>query len=180
MNERWRPFRGWPYEVSNLGRVRRSEPGKGGTWVGRILRPVMNASGYSTANLYREGRVRHFSVHRLVLAAFIGPCPSGMETNHRNGVRDDNRLSNLEWTSHSANESHAYRIGLRRGSSSIGSRNGNSKLVEWQVSAIKGMLATGDWTQQRLARIFNISRRTIGDIARGKTWTQVPAVRMGG
>jgi hypothetical protein len=53
-------------------------------------------------------------VHRIVAAAFIGPCPDGLEINHKNGIKLDNRAENLEYTTRSANMKHAYDSGLRR------------------------------------------------------------------
>ena len=45
-------------------------------------------------------------IHRLVLEAFVGPCPEGKECNHKNHERDDNELTNLEWVTRSENNKH--------------------------------------------------------------------------
>ena len=50
-------------------------------------------------------------IHRLVLEAFVGPCPEGMETCHNNGVRTDNRLENLRWDTSSANNDDIVKHG---------------------------------------------------------------------
>jgi len=90
-DERWLPVVGWEgrYEVSSWGRVRRIN-----------CKPKKNtvaANGYDVVSLSREGKSYVFTVHRLVLEAFVGECPSGCETRHLNGNRGDNRLENLKW-----------------------------------------------------------------------------------
>lgn len=114
-NERWRPIPGHPgYEVSDLGQVRslprRIMRGNGHpmTLPGKILRPAPDAAGYMRFTL--AGRKTR-PVHRCVLAAFVGPCPSGMETLHENGDPSDNRLSNLRWGTHSENVQDAVAVG---------------------------------------------------------------------
>lgn len=52
------------------------------------------------------------AVHRIVIAAFIGPAPDGLVVNHKNGVKTDNRVSNLEYVTPEENAWHAWRIGL--------------------------------------------------------------------
>lgn len=65
----------------------------------RRMNPVINDKGYPSVNLTKESGTPYktFRVHRLVLLAFVGPCPEGMECRHLNGVRADCRLENLAW-----------------------------------------------------------------------------------
>ncbi len=109
--ENWRPvvgFEGW-YAVSDCGRVKRTKSGLGAR-AGWIRRPQRGASGYAVLGLCRgtgkSGQVQR-SIHRLVLAAFVGPCPLGQQVNHKNGVKTDNRLSNLEYVTPKQNLLHA-------------------------------------------------------------------------
>lgn len=109
--ERWLPVPGWEgyYEVSDHGRLRSVErvvvrsDGRTRTVRSRILQPHSSTSGYKVATLTRHNRTTNTAVHRLVLEAFVGPCPEGMEGCHSNGVRDDNRLANLRWDSRKGN-----------------------------------------------------------------------------
>ena len=111
--EEWRPiprFQG-RYEVSNQGRVRSVD------WVveglarstqlvkGRVLTPGTSDKGYLGVRLVDpdKGRARIFKVHRLVLEAFIGPCPEGMEACHGDGDRANNAVGNLRWDTRSSN-----------------------------------------------------------------------------
>lgn len=115
MTEIWKPvpgYEGW-YEVSDEGRVRARERriwhtanrwGKGfwRTMPERAVKPVLTRR-YYRVTLQRAGKPRQFAVHRLVLSAFIGPCPPGLEGCHADDDPSNNRLSNLRWDTTSAN-----------------------------------------------------------------------------
>ena len=94
-SENWKEIDGYDgmYQVSDLGRVRSLKFGKV-----RVLKPQKDKGGYLCVNLYRNRKMKHFYVHRLVADAFI---PNDDETktqiNHRNEVKSDNRVSNIEW-----------------------------------------------------------------------------------
>ena len=104
----WKIIDGYSdYEVSNEGQVRSLKFGKI-----RILKHSTINSGYFQVILCNDNEVRMRTVHRLVLTAFVSPCPDGKEANHINGIKTDNRLENLEWVTRSENGLHAYRIGL--------------------------------------------------------------------
>lgn len=90
--EVWLPIDGfdYPYEVSNLGRVRNAASG-------HVLRPGLNR-GYAHVSLSLEGKGKTVYIHRLVLLTFLGPAHhEGSQACHNNGVRSDNRLTNLRW-----------------------------------------------------------------------------------
>lgn len=102
--EHWRPIPGYEgrYDVSDQGRVR-SWLGHGVTPPPRILRTDPDRNGYQRVRLSTDGRKSIRMVHRLVLLAFVGPCPDGQEGRHRNGDNRDNRLANLGYSTHSVN-----------------------------------------------------------------------------
>lgn len=100
----WKPVVGYEgfYEVSDDGQVRsidRVVPHASGSARrrGKVLSPAASSSGHLRVALSRNGELRGFFVHRLVLTAFVGPCPEGRECCHKNGVSDDNRVENLYW-----------------------------------------------------------------------------------
>lgn len=117
MNEIWRdvPIDG-NYQVSSLGRAR-SKPRrvncKGGTRMikGKILKPIIAPStGYTQIRLSSvEGERKVHLLHRLVALAFCEGHKDGLVVNHKNGIRHDNRASNLEWVTQSENHKHSYR-----------------------------------------------------------------------
>lgn len=114
--ETWRAIPGYEgiYEVSDKGGVR-SLPrtdAQGGKRRLRTFRPSrMDAWGHLGIKLRRDGVIKSFYVHRLVLEAFVGPCPPGMEACHWNDVPDDNHLSNLRWATKSENRFDQVRNG---------------------------------------------------------------------
>lgn len=90
INEVWKPVRDYfnLYEVSNYGRVRSLNYRRTGKT--KILRPKKDSSGYLQVCLYKDGKVKNHSVHRLVWEAFVGPIPEGMQINHINERKTDN------------------------------------------------------------------------------------------
>lgn len=118
--ERWAPVPGYEgyYEVSDQGRVRsldRVVPG--GRWGSHRRRGVLMAcrpdqKGYPQVLLRRSGTDRCRKVHLLVLEAFVGPCPEGMEACHANDEHGDARLANLRWDTRSGNAKDRLRNGL--------------------------------------------------------------------
>jgi hypothetical protein len=105
--EIWIPIKQFAdyYEVSNQGAVRNSR-------TGTIMTPRKDRGGYLTVRLYSNGRTSTRFVHRLVAEAFIAKQPGLDIVNHLNGDKTDNRMENLEWTTHSGNIRHAYKTGL--------------------------------------------------------------------
>lgn len=126
MEEIWKDVVGYEaqYMVSSTGRVK-SKPrtlrfvSKRGNEAWRTTSEktlALNTArhGYVLAHL-QVGHVRKaHTVHALVMSAFVGPRPEGMEINHINGDKSDNRVLNLEYVTRSENKKHAVRIGLNR------------------------------------------------------------------
>jgi hypothetical protein len=93
--EVWRPILEYEnYEVSNMGKVKNVKTDKTLT--------AMDCRGYSQVGLYNKGR-KYFLVHRLVLQSFLPNDDDKLECNHKNHIKTDNRLENLEWVSKSQN-----------------------------------------------------------------------------
>lgn len=168
MSERWLAVPGYKgvYEVSDQGRVRRLLRG---TFIERVLRPYPNPKGYLLVGLCIRGCPRRgIGVHRLVLMAFVGPPPTPEhQGNHRDGVKSNNALPNLEWVTPSENSQHAVAHGLWRAPK--GERNGRSKLTAVQVAEIRDL--RGAATQRDLARRYGVSKSLINQIMLGQAWT---------
>jgi hypothetical protein len=131
------------------------------------LKPVP-CRGYLTVNLSDGVRKRHRYIHRLVLAAFAGPCPEGMVCRHLDGDRTNNRVSNLAWGTHADNEADK----VRHGTWLVGEQI-NSKLTEQQVMEIRRRRVEGV-TFIELASDYGVTRQNIMAIVNRKTWRQLP------
>jgi hypothetical protein len=157
--EDWKDIAGWPgYQVSNMGRVRSYY---------RDLKPILKKStGYVAVTLHGAGKRKSQElIHRLVLEAFAGPCPEGMEGCHNNGNRADPRLENLRWDTRKGNFSDMQAHGTKP----RGEKTYNAKLTEEQVRYIKA----SSENQPSLAKRFGVSQVMISKIRLGKAWAHV-------
>lgn len=115
-DEVWKPVVGYEglYEVSNWGNARSLArvDAQGGRRKQRMFKPSrMDKWGHLGIKIRRDGVVKSRYVHHLVLEAFVGPRPEGMEACHWNDVADDNRLENLRWDTRGANRHDRVRNG---------------------------------------------------------------------
>jgi len=139
----------------------------------RQLKPILNSDGYLTVSLYRNGKDRRITVHQIVLMAFVGPRPEGMECRHLDGVKTNNNLSNLAWGSPRQNAEDKR----RHGRSPIGSANGRAKLTEADAREVVRLYHSDFPDRAALARRFRVSWAAINRILRGTRWTHALAVR---
>lgn len=137
-------------------------------WAGKPIGSVAK-NGYR----YAQTNGKDWLLHRVVWEASRGPIPDGLTVNHLNGIKTDNRLSNLALETQGENNAHAYRIGLRSrygGSRQHCENHHAAKLTHEQVAEIKH--AEGK-TQAQLASRFGVHQRTIWRIRSGKGWACV-------
>lgn len=135
----------------------------GETW--RFLKPQPDGDGYLALNLYRDGRPHRRKVHLLVLEAFVGPRPNSLQGCHNNGVLTNCAVGNLRWDTPAANQHDR----LAHGTDSRGTRNGNARLTEQAVRAIRAALAAGA-IKKSLAEAHGVAPSTISAIASGRIW----------
>ena len=99
--EEWERIADFPgYEVSNTGLVR-------STVTGRLIAGHILKNGYRQVCLSIDKKPVYRVVHRLVMAAFWGEIPDGMEVNHKDGVKLNNHIDNLEYVTHRDNMTHS-------------------------------------------------------------------------
>jgi hypothetical protein len=172
--EQWRDVSGYEgfFEVSDLGKVRslpRSYTDSRGQRCrvkGKTLNHVFNSAGYPMVNLCANGKQKLLLVHVLVLSAFVSARPAGMQGCHNDGNPKNPTLSNLRWDTPKGNSADTALHGTR----AWGSKQGQSKLTENDVSNIKRRIAAGE-KQSLLAEEFGVSRTTITEIKIGRTWS---------
>lgn len=171
MNETWKliPWSG-QHEVSDFGNVRSLAPINQHlkSAIPRPMRIKVNKDGYHEVHLRRKGfKRRTVTVHKLVAEAFIGPVPTGMQINHIDGNKSNNRPGNLEYVSGIENIRHAQSLGLR--DSLIGDRNHNAKLRGSQIQEIRRRLAAGE-TCTAIAAEYGVSQPLISQVKLGRIW----------
>lgn len=123
----WRPVVGYEgiYEVSPAGQVR-SVPRRGKTR-GMILKPKprKQRSGHLLLNLRRDGVMKTKTVHRIVAAAFLGPCPDGLQVRHVDGDPTNNAVTNLAYGTSSENRLDSVRHGTHNHARKTTCKNGH-------------------------------------------------------
>lgn len=100
---------GGNYSVSSEGRVRSNGLLKGKNSKVRILKTEMSKKGYLRVGLVKDGKQKHYLVHRLVAIAFLDNPNNLPDVNHKNECKTDNRLINLEWMSRRDNMNYGDR-----------------------------------------------------------------------
>lgn len=168
--ERWLPIQGYEglYEVSDMGRVRSL---KRNTTSGKVLAQRIGTGGYPAVSLCNSNRKKSKVVHRLVAIAFVGNPEGKPEVNHKNGIKTDNRASNLEWVTRSENEAHAFRI-LGKSPQAYWKdkpRKFARKFTDEQVKAIR----EDKRPNSVIAAEYGVSKTAIRDIKRRKNYKEV-------
>ena len=151
MKEQWKDIPGYEgyYQVSNTGKVKSLT----GYYKNKrsILLKHSLSRGYSRVLLCVNNKRKSIYVHKLVMLAFVGES-NGLQVNHINGVKTDNRLSNLEYVTQSENMKHAYRMGLEKPCN-----NGFKKAV----AIIKNGIRTEYPSIREMCKANNFDRRTV-------------------
>lgn len=137
--ETWKDIPGYEgyYQASSEGRIKSIDrvvdhelngPTK---YRGQLLSTKISNTGYLMVGLTVKGKSKNLTVHRLVAYAFLGADPK-MTVNHKNGIRTDNRINNLEYLTIGENNTHSYRELGRKGAGTAkyGKLNSNHKEVD--------------------------------------------------
>lgn len=159
-----RPIVGYSgrYLITNCGKVING--------FGQESSLVPNSDGYLQVGLTSKRGKKTHKVHRLVAEAYL-PNPDILPIiNHKDGDKQNNCSSNLEWCTHSHNTREAFRLGL---CSNEGENNPKAKLTEVNVKAILKLLDTKDFTIKLIASMFNVSESTVSDIKHKRTWKEI-------
>jgi NUMOD4 motif/HNH endonuclease len=174
--ETWLDINGFEgiYQVSDEGRVlsleRRVPHVRLGIRLvhGRTLRATPDKDGYLNVVLSAGGVKVPSSVHRLVLWAFVGPCPPGKEGCHCDGDPTNNRVGNLRWDTPGGNQADR----VAHGTILCGERCGNAKLTESAVRLAFILRAAG-WTHRKIGAELGVAASNVSMILSGDTWAHL-------
>lgn len=140
---------------------------------GKKLNGHIDRCGYHEVIFTENNKSKAYLAHRLILSSF-NPVENMDEydVNHKNGIKTDNRLDNLEWCTRSENVKHAYETGLEK--RQVGESHHAHKVTADDVKYIRSVYKNRDKETGAVAlsKKFNVDRTTIHDIVKGKTWRE--------
>ena len=151
------------YEVSNLGKVRSlkrtgiTNYGKR-EYGGKFINPFICNSGYLAVNLTKKGYRKQYLLHRLVLEAFLGKPPEGMECCHNNGIKIDCKLENLRWDTRKNN----HKDQIIHGTKPKVSKKITKEIAE-EIKELQDKL-------HEISKKYNLSKIQIWRIKTNKAW----------
>jgi len=157
--EKWKRIPNYSrYEASTYGRI------KTFNWKGsgqeRIMTPAKDKSGYLRTTLIRDDGIYHpIKVHRIIAQTFI-PNPFNLpEVNHLKGIKDDNRVTEIEWSTRRNNIKHSFDTGLQINGFNEDARN--VKLTNKQVQEIRNKYVPRKYSLYKLANEYGIGTTQI-------------------
>ncbi|WBK39941.1 HNH endonuclease [PinkBerry-associated phage LS06-2018-MD08] len=173
MKEIWKDIKGYEgyYQISNLGRVKSLERKCKTNNSYRIKKEKILKGGFTTkrykhVTLLKNKITKTYQIHRLVAIAFIENLLNKETVNHKNGIKDDNRVENLEWMTYSENIKHAFDTGLK---SLKGENHNQTKLKNEDIYYIR----KSKKTIKELCDIYNLSRKALENIINRKSWKHI-------
>lgn len=152
----WEPLKLYSrYQISSIGEIRNIK-------TGRILKKRTDKDGYYDILLSKNGIKKRHKIHRLVALAFIPNPQNKPQVNHKNGIKKDNHLDNLEWVTKKENENHAVINDLHR-----------SKVTTVDVKNIRKLYKQNNITMQELGNKYGILKGQVSRIINKKSWAHV-------
>jgi len=130
---------------------------------GKALKQEITKRGYLRVTLCKDGKPFRISSHRFIAGLFIPSPLNKAQINHKDGVKDNNVVSNLEWVTSQENVAHCLKTGLQKVQ---GASNAAAKLTEKQALAIKYSKVS----TTVLAKKYNVSRTIIKMIRSKRLW----------
>ncbi len=159
--EIWLPVVGFEdyYKISNLGRIM-SMQRKGAAM--KILHPMKTKFGYNCVTIRANETQKRVLIHRLVAQAFIFNAENKPFVNHKNGIKTDNYVANLEWCTAKENSNHAWANGLIK--SKFGDESHRRIIKEADRKVIYNRIINSNNNKKELAKEYNVSNATINNI----------------
>lgn len=157
-------FMGHPnYRVGSDGSFWKRVKGK---WEKRKTTKLKHKVKYHVVGTYTNKKLRNHYIHRLVLLAFVGKCPIGMESRHIDGNPDNNKLSNLSWGTKKQNGEDR----VKHKTTQTGEKNSEAKITDKDALEIRNLYSTGNFTYVALGLKFRLSRSQIWRVLKRKCW----------
>lgn len=153
------------YKINRIGVVVNAKTGHSPKVRLELGYPTVSLTTYSIPKQY------HVGIHILLLSAFVGPCPPGMECRHLNGDRADFSFDNIKWGTVSQNRQDAVKHGTHV--DNRGEKHGMRKLSEADVHKIRSIYAAGGYSQRVLGELFGVCQNQISLIVLGRNWKHI-------
>jgi NUMOD4 motif-containing protein len=170
-SEIWKDIKDYErfYQISNLGRIKSLQRiSSHGHQLEEKLIKQNNVKGYLYVTLNKNGQFKSCRVNRLVALAFI-PNPNNFpDVNHKNLIKTENNVDNLEWMTKIDNIRHA-----RANGSFTKKPPGNPKINISQVKEIRTLWLSKNYTQAKIAEIYNLAPNTVSLIVNNKRWKEI-------
>lgn len=155
------------YSVSNTGKIKNNDSDK-------ILKQRLNKSGYMQVSVKpngRQGKSKTFRIHRVLAVAWI-PNPNDLpQVNHKDGIKTNNTISNLEWVTHQQNIRHAFDnnlVPIKRGVDTS-----SAVLTDELVRCIREEYSNGGVTLRQLGVKYGVAHNTLSCVVTRNSWKHV-------
>ena len=164
------------YSVSDMGQIRNNRNGKllkHDTLGVRRLRADQTRGSYSTyhrVTLCKDGKTKRYSVSRLVAKYFLDKVEGKEFVNHKDGNRNNNSVTNLEWVTQEENQQHAIDNSL----CPKGSDNPSALISEEKALAVIDLLKETQLYHREISEILGVTINIVSDISCGRTWKHLP------
>jgi len=158
------------YAATEDGRIWSYPKGNRNT-KGCFLKPGTDNHGYIIAGLHKGKKRKTCKVHQLVALTYLGEKPEGCQVCHNNGIRTDNRVENLRYDTLSNNMQDKKKHGTIPDFK--GENHPQAKLTDNEVRAIRIMYVTGEYSQRKLANLFDVSQCMIVKIISREVWKHI-------
>ena len=133
------------------------------------LKPIKQKNGYYLVHLHLNGKSYYRWLHRIVAECFLENPENKPEVNHKNGIKSDNYVDNLEWVSSKENIEHAFRTNIR----GVGEKSSNSILTNKQVKKICEMLEDNELTMREISDFIGCGYHMVFMIKSKKCWNHI-------
>jgi|SRR6185369_12819676 len=136
---------------------------------GKIMKQSHESNGYLHLNMVTENGSKLVLAHRLIAETFLAPVEGKIFVNHKNGIKHDNRVENLEWCTKSENSKHSFSIGIQdnKGVNHPSARFNNEQITEMREKHSNGISA------YKISKEYKMSYTNAKDIVSRRTWSHI-------